>query len=86
MTAAARALICRAIESVEMVIGREDYPLADHALKELRRMLSEIDSGSVPERRWRGTGIGRLALDSWPNTEQTNPDVMQAAEAYLSLP
>jgi hypothetical protein len=86
MTAAARALICRAIESVGMVREREDYPLSDNALKELRRMLSEIDSGTVPERRSRGTFIGRLALDSWPNTELTSTDVMLAADAYLGLP
>jgi hypothetical protein len=86
MTSAARVCICRAIESVEMVRGRKDYPLADRVLQVLRQMLNEVDTCSVPERRSRGTGIGRLVLDSWPYTDRAGSDVSSAVNAYLELP
>lgn len=81
-----RTLIRHAIDAIDAVQHREDFPGIDHVRHELSGMLAGLDARDVPERQFgRGGGLGRLVTDAWPLGEPVTTAVIEAEAAYLGL-
>lgn len=86
MSTDARTLIRRAIEAIDELQHREDFPGIDRVEHVLNGMLLGIDARNVPERPFRHSGLARLVTDAWPMGEPVTRAVIEAETAYLGLP
>lgn len=82
----ARTLVLSALEAVEREIASPCHQLAPGQLgtcrETLRAYLDAIDKGSLPPRRDRGEGLGRIVMDSWPFDLDLGNLVLQAERAW----
>lgn len=51
----------------------------------LFKILSQIDSGNIPPRSMRQSGMGRFIIDSWPIDSKLGELIIKAEQAYKNL-
>jgi hypothetical protein len=86
MSDAAETRIRHAMDVIDAVEHREDFPAIDRVRHELSVMLAGIEARDIPERQFRRVGLARLVTDSWPLGEPVTTAVIEAETAYLGLP
>lgn len=52
----------------------------------LAKMETAVSSGLVPPRGARDGGLGRMVVDGWPLGSALGTLILEAEDAYLSLP
>lgn len=82
----ARNRLQSALDAIDAVPNQAEFPGIGNVRAELAKMLSSIDDQSLPERRFRHAGLGRIATDSWPLGAEATTAVIEAEQAYLWLP
>jgi hypothetical protein len=82
----ARALLVAALAAVEEEISAPRHALCSDELgacrETLRGYLAALDSDTLPPRKERGEGLGRLVQDSWGFEVPLGPLVVQAERAW----
>ncbi len=84
--ARARTLVQSALDAIERELAspRPQICAADlgHCRETLRGYLDAIDRRTLPPRRERGEGLGKLVQDGWPYDLQLATLVIQAERAW----
>jgi hypothetical protein len=82
----ARALVVVALDAVEAELSTPEHGLPREQLgavrEGLRGYLAALEVGTLPPRRDRGEGLGKLVADSWPYDLQLSLLVIQAERAW----
>ncbi len=82
----ARTLVASALDAVERELEAPRYKLCPEELctcrETLRGYLDAIDRDSLPPKRSRGEGLGRIVMDSWPFDLDLGNLVLQAERAW----
>ena len=78
--------VVTALEAVEAELSAPCHGLAAAELGAvrdgLRGYLAALDGGSLPPRRDRGEGLGKLVADAWPYDLTLGKLVLQAERAW----
>jgi hypothetical protein len=82
----ARELVATAIEGVDAELAAPRHGLSPEQLgatrATLRGYLAELDDGTLPPRRDRGEGLGKMVLDAWPFDLPLGALVLRAERAW----
>ncbi len=53
--------------------------------RQLREMITQVETGKVPSRAERLYGMGHMVADSWPLTTELGEALLAAEQAYRAL-
>jgi hypothetical protein len=82
----ARALVTTAIDGVEAELAAPRHGVSPEQLgaarETLRSYLAGLDADTLPPRRDRGEGLGKMVLDAWPYDLPLGALVLRAERAW----
>ena len=78
-------LLQHAIEALDAVENRQEYPGIDHARAVLVSMRAALESRGTPDPRRLHGGLARQVIDAWPLRAEASIAVIEAEEAYEQL-